>query len=383
MKKTILTRIKNRIAYEIDRFRNERAVDIVPLRIDDIGVYANRKDIRIEKILWEENIDFAPICVQEQANFQKNFASFISRYEAVFLDSTNPKFSFRHNHLLDDQNKVIYEPDWDFKHLPISNKFLPKPKKLKGTIAYLSNSGANHFGHWFHYTLTFLPVYWQFVKKEDIDYYYIGDCAISVFHIDSLVALGIDPSKIINYPCQADRSLMVVKHKLEAPDNGRFKYIDSFTFRFCRQLIKPEIKPEYPKKIYVKRGKVQMRQVVNEDQLIDFLKPLGFEILVMDGKNLQEQANYFANATQIVAPHGSALANLAFAQKGVTVLELFPFNYPDVTNFSFAACLQANYGYHIGDIVYGKKHINSANFYADILVNMPKMKELAEKLGIR
>jgi capsular polysaccharide biosynthesis protein len=64
------------------------------------------------------------------------------------------------------------------------------------------------------------------------------------------------------------------------------------------------------------------RTIVNEDELLEALKPLGFEIVKPGQMPFLAQAKLFSEAKIIVAPHGSALMNSIFAPRGCTVIDL-------------------------------------------------------------
>jgi capsular polysaccharide biosynthesis protein len=79
------------------------------------------------------------------------------------------------------------------------------------------------------------------------------------------------------------------------------------------------------RRLYVTRGAgAHNRSVVNEAAVLDLLGEHGFEPIDPGTLSLTAQIAAFASAQLIVAPHGAALTNLAFASPGATVIELFP-----------------------------------------------------------
>jgi capsular polysaccharide biosynthesis protein len=77
--------------------------------------------------------------------------------------------------------------------------------------------------------------------------------------------------------------------------------------------------------IYVTRGTAtNNRAVRNEGHVMDVLRGRGFLANDPGAMSVADQIRAFAEASVIVAPHGAALANLAFASPGATVVELFP-----------------------------------------------------------
>lgn len=77
----------------------------------------------------------------------------------------------------------------------------------------------------------------------------------------------------------------------------------------------------FPKRIYVTR--VSRRKIINEQEIVDFLRSVDFEIIVPEELSIYEQMKYFHNADVIVTPHGANSANLLFAQEGATFVECF------------------------------------------------------------
>lgn len=76
-----------------------------------------------------------------------------------------------------------------------------------------------------------------------------------------------------------------------------------------------------PKRIYVSR--VGTRRIINENQLIDYLKPNGFEVVVPEKYSILEQMKLFANVDILVTPHGANSTNVLYSKKGTTFVECF------------------------------------------------------------
>lgn len=316
-------------------------------------VYGNRSDVVILTYHKEDSSQLTPPKhLREDANFSLSEFTFPKQkptYSAVLLDIKNPKFTFQRNHLLDDENRVIYEPKVKFDELPIKYQFLGECKKLNGTIAYLSNTLFCHYGHWVQTQMPLLLSYWETFGKENIDYYYIGDGITKDFVEDSLVYMGVPKERIINFPCKGDRSLISVKYRDQ--EHG-FK-MDPFSFAFLKKsLFKPgpmASDGSTPRRLFVLRGNVKVRKELNLPAIKEALSPWGFTFLSMDGKSMQDEATLFGNADVIFAVHGSALHNVIFSRPGTKVVEIFPYEYFEASNFFIANYGQCDYYYLIGD----------------------------------
>jgi capsular polysaccharide biosynthesis protein len=79
-------------------------------------------------------------------------------------------------------------------------------------------------------------------------------------------------------------------------------------------------------RIYVSRFGARARRMLNEQALVDALKPLGFRIIAGEGLSFADQVRTFANANFIIGAHGAGLVNAAFARPNSTLFELRPLN---------------------------------------------------------
>ena len=87
--------------------------------------------------------------------------------------------------------------------------------------------------------------------------------------------------------------------------------------------------PEKPgkRRILVSRADATERRVANENEVLDALKPLGFEAVLLTGMSVAEQRALFQEAECAVMPHGAGCANMIFAGTGTKVIEFVPESY--------------------------------------------------------
>ena len=64
-------------------------------------------------------------------------------------------------------------------------------------------------------------------------------------------------------------------------------------------------------------------KLINNNEVIKFLKIRKYKSLKLTNFNLLEQISIFKNCKSIIAPHGAGLTNLAFCKKKTNVIELF------------------------------------------------------------
>ncbi len=181
------------------------ARDIVPLTAESAKrVYGRRRDLKISSYIKKaEGTLRPPGHLPEDERFECfkfTFPQAPAEYNAVSLDIRNPNFTFQYSQLLDDRNRVIYFPQVKFRELPMWPFKLRECKKLRGTVAYLSNTLFCQYAHWLQMQLPMLTAYWELYGKEAIDYYYIGDSKIKPFALECLLQMGIREDQVVDYP---------------------------------------------------------------------------------------------------------------------------------------------------------------------------------------
>ncbi|MDR0580467.1 MAG: glycosyltransferase family 61 protein [Campylobacteraceae bacterium] len=75
-------------------------------------------------------------------------------------------------------------------------------------------------------------------------------------------------------------------------------------------------------KIYISRKNAKCRRILNEEELINFLKSEGYVVIYLEKMSFLEQAKVFFSAKRIVSPHGAGLANLIFISPKCTIVEI-------------------------------------------------------------
>jgi Glycosyltransferase 61 len=124
-----------------------------------------------------------------------------------------------------------------------------------------------------------------------------------------------------------------------------------WTVGFVRERLRPSELERVPgRRVYVTRGRERNNRIVtNEEEVVELLGALGFTVFDPGTLPMTEQIRTFAEAEWIVAPHGAALANLAFTSPGASVIELFAPDYVQGCYWKLADCVQGlGYRYLLG-----------------------------------
>ena len=88
----------------------------------------------------------------------------------------------------------------------------------------------------------------------------------------------------------------------------------------------------------------------NESDLWIIAKKKGFEKIILTGKSVEQQAEIFASAKVILAPHGAGLTNLIFCQADVKIIEIMSPNYTGHCYYRLSEHLNLNH-----TVVYGER----------------------------
>jgi hypothetical protein len=83
---------------------------------------------------------------------------------------------------------------------------------------------------------------------------------------------------------------------------------------------------EVPEICYIRRTKTPRRNVINEHNLIDELKKYSVGIEEFSFENCLRQIAVFRKSRLIISGHGAAFSNIIFSKKGLSILEIFPFD---------------------------------------------------------
>ncbi|NJR57510.1 MAG: glycosyltransferase family 61 protein [Cyanobacteria bacterium CRU_2_1] len=263
----------------------------------------------------------------------------------------------------------------NFEDFPIYYRTFSKVVQLKGTVAYLSDPTPSNYYHWMCATLPLIRFYEKFFNIKEIDFFYIGQCNLCDFHLESLAKLHISGDRIVQADCTAEKMIAAISSRFLPRFNDP---ISEEAYLFTRNLFQDDsaLSSHRRKRIYVTRGNVTRRKLINESEVINLLTSYGFETIQMDNKTIKEQAEIFSQAEAVVALHGAALSNLLFVPSGVKVLELFPHGYVNNCYYAMAGYAKADYYYLQGDKIsqsYTDPH------YFDTYINIPKLKAICQK----
>ncbi|WRH67487.1 MAG: tetratricopeptide repeat protein [Planktothrix sp. GU0601_MAG3] len=247
------------------------------------------------------------------------------------------------------QNELLTDMSTGCAELVLSSNKLPPVYKIEGTVAFLSTQCAEGFYHWMYELLPGIHLIQKSgISLDSIDYFVVNSCNLS-FQKQTLEILNIPESKIIE--SRFHHHIQAQKIIVPAPniDHIASPWICQF---LKQQLVSQEVyKVPAHRRLYISRGQATHRHILNEDQLLQSLKPLNFEKVVLEALTIAEQAELMASASVVLAPHGAGLSHLVFCQPGTKVIELFTPNYIIPCYRIISNICDLEYYYLIGEII--------------------------------
>lgn len=94
--------------------------------------------------------------------------------------------------------------------------------------------------------------------------------------------------------------------------------------RWLGECIKSNVDPDTTddERLLVTRRGASTRRIANENELIDALRPLGFDPVNLTELSFEKQVELFAGTSAVIAPHGAGLINMIYSED-IQILEIF------------------------------------------------------------
>lgn len=275
---------------------------------------------------------------------------------------------------------------------------LPPVHKIEGTVAFLSTLGGDTYYHWW---VDILPRL-ELLRRSGIDWDKIDKFVINNvrhrFQKDIIDTLNIPPEKLItslDYP-HIQATQLLVPSVTSSTEKWFGPFIEGppkWVCDFLRQKFLPLVDShsKTSEKVYISRRKAKVRRLINEEEVIALLEPLGFKTVILESLSVTEQISLMAGAKTIIAPHGAGLTNTIFCQPGTQLLEIFSPRYVPDCYWIISNHLGLDYYYLMGNNEenYYKtyphlrpKPVNCPPRAEDIYVNLDSLVQLMELAAI-
>lgn len=289
------------------------------------------------------------------------------------------------NQLLDDVSISFGEP-LEAKLNYVRQKWRWRPlTDVKGTVAVLSTMGGMLYYHWL---FQLLPRF-DLIRRAGIDLdsidYFLVNSKKAPFQRESLEALGIDQSKIIEStatPYLRASTLVVPSVPLSG---GCYA---PWMREFLRSTFLHDADNEpgpATRRLYISRGSAGYRRVLNQADVVHLLGQYGFEEAKFESMTVRQQAATIASCEVIVAPHGGGLSNLIFCRPATKVIEIYSPELVAGYFWKISALLGLDYYYLLGNGPPSSSDVDypqSWNASADIEVDLDRLRETLELANV-
>lgn len=214
------------------------------------------------------------------------------------------------------------------KYLPTRTLILKNLPRLQvpqlDTACSLLNWRSKNYYHWLTDCLIQLEGLEHYRDRTGKKPVLILQSNPASWQIESLKLLGYEPEDCFRWEVPR----VEVKHLVVTSARRAKRSPSPAACVWLREQILSNLpasvnETQYASRIYISRPKAVGRGAANEDEVIATLTPYGFKAYTLENLSFAEQVQLFSQAEIVVATHGAGLTNMIFAQKKLTVIELF------------------------------------------------------------
>jgi hypothetical protein len=214
-------------------------------------------------------------------------------------------------------------------------------RKIHIQEAYLATQewGDNFY----HFTLELLPNLINFHScNPNVPILVPRSYKSKKFIVDYFSIIGIQPMYFNGENVAYIKKL----HVCPLPRVGVFNKLNLLNLKDKIEVnaLKIEYKPPF-RKIYISRSNANKRKISNEQAVIDYLKTVGFEIILAENIYLPDLISILSETSVLISNHGAGLANIIHLQPGQTIIELKSHNDNYWMYFSLSKILEHRYFY--------------------------------------
>jgi len=219
-----------------------------------------------------------------------------------------------------------------------------KPLFLEGAWTsvvnrWLPNNIKSPYAHWLLDALPRLALLKHFPPETRI----IVPAEMYKSQFESLEILGLK-DRLRSTP---ETHLLIEDFYFSSPPSMIVSY-SPYSVECVRALFLPRIPTSArgPRRFFVRRTSVG-RNMVNEQEVLDFFRELGWTIVDAAALKFSEQVQWFASAEAVCAIHGSGTANMVWCSPGCKFIEMFPADYLAGDQEWIAQCVNVDYHFMI------------------------------------
>ena len=262
--------------------------------------------------------------------------------------------------------------------------YFQAPTRFPGTVFSMLTGGAglNNIGHWFMDVLPRLHLLRESGLYDEVDWFLVPSTRYS-YQTETLELLGIPAEKIITsveyHHLTADRVIAST-----AP-RGNHTLVPRWLGQYIRNsflpLVQHEVLPESERVpyLYISRSDSAIRNVLNEQELLEKLEAYKFKSIVSSKYSILEKIRMFSQAKVVVSATGAGLISMFFCKPGTKIIEIFHEGFVIEPFYDIATKIDLDYNYLICK---GDKPVHNADEgqRQHLYVDTNQLVEILEKM---
>ena len=153
---------------------------------------------------------------------------------------------------------------------------------------------------------------------------------------------------------------------------------DWIIFYLRDKFLKFSKKFDCSEKIFIDRSDSNFNhcKLINNQEIIDFLRKKGFESYQTSKLDFFEQIYLFNNAKIIIGPHGAAFSNIIFSKPGLRLIELIPKDHPSIKCEKISNLLKFDYK----KIKLNREINDDVNLTGDIKIEISELNKILKSI---
>ena len=252
------------------------------------------------QLLEKRIIPEAAIAILEHAKVISSSGMIVSK-EKVFISDFSRKFG------VPIVNRKL--KSWNFKRI----------EHNYSKVAVVTTEGSNTYYHWLFDILPRIYLLEKSGLMDKIETFVFPELKYD-FQRESLLKIGFPLDKILEIK---PNEYLEAKEMIVPSLPSKLGTVNKWSLDFLSSRLGKHSSKKESNKIYISRKNANQRKLLNEDEIINFLRVEGYLIVFAEDLAFEQQITLFANADVVISPHGSGLSNIIFCSPGTKVIELF------------------------------------------------------------
>ena len=148
-----------------------------------------------------------------------------------------------------------------------------------------------------------------------------------------------------------------------------------FAYDFYNNVIGKFIDKKPLNNLYIRRGNVTNRKVINEEEVEKLLSKYNYQMIDCSNLSVDDQIDKFSKARNVIIVHGASIANLLFVPNKINVIEIR-------SNIDGEFTTKLNFGNRFNLFHFNKTEKLGKKLRKDIIVNITELENLILKNNI-